>query len=335
MKRSVNRDLSLEPTLGEVQTDAQEFDVNLRKPVRIRKPRKVEAEPPLVKPEIEIKKPAIVLASLLLLVSAVMFAFDQLFSPDSFQVEELRISTDFEQLQPQQIRERVLPLIQNNYFAVDLKKVEQVVENIPWVDQVSVRRQWPRSIHIRLSEQKAIAQWGEDAYLNSRAEPFLVSQKIIGDLPYLYGPKGTEQELLERFHDWKKRFAQKKLILERLTMSPRYSYQARVFIPREQQKQLTEQALMELFEKKEQPVPVLDWHQIAPFALTLNLGKEAVEQRVDRFIAAFPQAFNEELLKVESVDLRYPNGFAVRFSEKELPQDFMQLAVKIDENMSK
>ncbi len=334
MRRSVNRDLSLEPTLGEIRTDAQEFDVNLRRPLRIRKPREIETQPQLIKPEIEIKKPAIVLASLLLLISSIMFAFDQLFSPDSFQVEELRISADFEQLQPQQIREQVLPLIKNNYFAVDLKQVEQVVENIPWVDQVSVRRQWPRSIHIRLSEQKAIAQWGQDAYLNSRAKPFVVDKKIAGDLPYLDGPQGTEKDLLEQFYDWKKRFAEKQLVLTHLTMTPRYSYEAQVLIPREQQKQLTEQALMELFKEKEQPVPVLDWRQIAPFALTLNLGKQAVEQRVDRFIAAFPRAFDQQLLKVDSVDLRYPNGFAVRWNEKELPQDFLQLAVKIDKNMS-
>ncbi len=334
MKRTVNRDINLEPSLGEIKSDPQELDINLRKPVRLSKPRKTESEPAVAIPDIEIKKPAIVLASLLLLVSSIMFAFDQLFSPDSFQVEELKISADFKELNPQQIREQVLPLIQNNYFAVNLKQVEQIVENIAWVDKVSVRRQWPRSIHIRLSEQKAVTRWGEDAYLNSRAETFDVEQKQSAELPYLFGPEGTESELLERFHDWRERFAQKELILERLMMTPRYSYQAKVIIPRHQQKQLTEQALMELFEKKEQPVPVLDWRQIEPFTLTLNLGKEAVEQRVDRFIAAFPEAFGEQLLKVETVDLRYPNGFAVRFNEKELPQDFLQLAVKIDENIS-
>ncbi len=334
MKKSANRDLTLEPKLGELKVDTSELEINLRKPVRPRK-LKIKDENPVQLQDIEIKKPAIVIASLLLLISSTMFAFDQLFSPDSFQVEELKISADFKQLRPEQIREQVLPLIKNNYFAVDLKEVEQRVKNISWVDQVSVRRQWPRSIHIRLSEQQAAAHWGDNAYLNSRAEPFSVEQQAnLHGLPYLYGPKGTEKELLDRFHQWEKRFAKKQLMLESLTMTPRYSYQAKVLIPREQQKQLTEQALMTMFEEKQQPVPVLDWRKIEPFALTLNLGKDDVEQRANRFIAAFPDAFDQHLLKVETIDLRYPNGFAVRWSEKDLPQDFLQLAATIDKKVS-
>ena len=236
MRRSANRDLALEPSLGNLTAQTPELDVNLRKPVRERK-RKSKEPNPLQLQDIEIKKPVIVLASLLLLVSSIMFAFDQLFSPDSFQVEELRISADFKQLNPEQIREKILPLIKNNYFAVDLKQVEQTVEDIAWVDQVSIRRQWPRSIHIRLNEQKAVAKWGETAYLNSRAEPFSVEQLTdINGLPHLYGPDGTEKELLQRFYEWKKRFAKKQLELESLVMTPRYSYEAKVFIPREQQK---------------------------------------------------------------------------------------------------
>ena len=91
---------------------------------------------------------------------------------------------------------------------------------------------------------------------------------------------------------------------------------------------------MELFEEKEQPVPVLDWSRIEPFALVLNLGKDDVQQRVDRFISAFPDAFDQQLLKVETIDLRYPNGFAVRWSEKDLPQDFLQLAATIDKKVN-
>jgi len=334
MRKSANRDLNLEPSLGQIAVKPQELDVNLRKPVRPRKT-KTSEESHVQLQDIEIKKPAIVIASLLLLISSIVFAFDQLFSPDSFQVEELKISADFERINPEQINQQVLPLIKNNYFAVNLKQVEQTVKDNAWVDQISVRRQWPRSIHIRLSEQKAVAHWGKNAYLNSRAEPFAVEhQSSLRELPHLYGPQGTEKELLDRFYQWKKRFAKKHLVLESLTMTPRYSYEAKVLIPREQQKQLTEQALMALFEEKEQPVPVLDWRKIEPFALTLNLGKDNVEQRADRFIAAFPDAFDQQLLKVETIDLRYPNGFAVRWSEKDLPQDFLQLAATIDKKVS-
>ena len=90
---------------------------------------------------------------------------------------------------------------------------------------------------------------------------------------------------------------------------------------------------MAFFEEKKQPVPVLDWQRIKPFELTLQLGKEDLDQRLLRFSAAFPDAFNDQVLKVKSVDLRYPNGFAVRWSESELPQDFLNFALTVEQKI--
>ena len=137
--------------------------------------------------------------------------------------------------------------------------------------------------------------------------------------------------LLETFDKWQKILADKQLELESLVMSARYSYQARVRIPRDAQILQTEQALLELFEQKRQPMPVLDWRRIGPFYLNLELGKENVEQRLSRFLAAYPDAFDDQLLKVGKIDLRYPNGFAVQWNENDIPQELLQLAITVDE----
>ena len=332
MRKRVNRDdIRLEPKLGSVEVPQADVGLRAEKPIKKKSPSKT-MDKALPKQELEIKRSAIVLASFLLVVSTVIFAFDQLFNPDSFEIEELKISADFKHLTPQQIRSEILPLIQNNYFAVDLKKVEQSVEHIDWVDQVSVRREWPKSIHIRLTEHNPIAYWGKQGYLNDRAESFNVDKSIkINQIPYLFGPDGTQKEMLKQYASWKKLLSNKALYLESLIMTPRYAYEAKVKISRDQQKQLTDAALMTLFEEKDQPVPVLDWRQIKPFYLTLQLGKNDMESRLQRFTAAFPDAFKDQILKVDSVDLRYPNGFAVRWNENDLPQDFLHLAITVDE----
>ena len=327
----------LEPTLG--RPDAQAAEIDLRMPVSPAKAKKSKRSPEKIeedhsKQDFEIKRSVIVLASLLLLISTIIIAVDQLFSPDSFEIEELSISAEMEQLTPEIIRAEILPLIQNNYFAVDLKKVEQMVESIDWVDQVSVRRQWPRSIHIRLTEQQPVAHWGKQGYLNNRAESFNVENVIeLADLPYLDGPDGTQKQLLRQYRHWKKLLAEKQLELESLVMTPRYAYEAKVTLSRASQKKLTQAALMTFFEEKKQPVPVLDWQRIKPFVLTLQLGKDHVEERLARFSSAFPDAFNDQVLKVKTVDLRYPNGFAVRWSEDELPQDFLNFALTVDQKI--
>ena len=327
----------VEPVLGRPDTEAAEIDLRMpTSPLKVKKPKRsvdpIDEDQP--KQDFEIKRSVIVLASVLLLISTIIIAVDQLFSPDSFEIEELSIIADLEHLKPELIRSEILPLIQNNYFAVDLKKVEKKVESIDWVDKVSVRRQWPRSIHIRLTEQKPVAHWGKQGYLNNRAQSFSVENFIdLENLPYLDGPDGTQKQLLKQYRVWKKRLAEKELRLESLIMTPRYAYEAKVELSREQQKLLTQAALMAFFEEKQQPIPLLDWQRIKPFVLTLQLGKNHVEERLTRFSNAFPQAFDDQLLKVKTVDLRYPNGFAVRWSENELPQDFLNFALTVDQKI--
>ena len=337
MMRRKNEKERLEPQLGSLDKQTPAVDLRMPlKPERIKKTKSSSSkyEEDHSKQDFEIKRSVIILASLLLLISTVIFAVDQLFSPDTFEIEELSIIADLEHLTADSIRTQVLPLIQNNYFAVDLKKVERKVEAIDWVDQVSVRRQWPRSIHIRLTEQKPVAHWGKQGYLNERAQSFTVQQFVdLEGLPYLDGPQGTQKQILKQYRKWKKLLDKENLQLESLMMTPRYAYEAQVSLPRDQQKLLTQAALMAFFDEKKQPVPVLDWQRIKPFVLTLQLGKDDVEQRLLRFSAAFPDAFNDQVLKVKTVDLRYPNGFAVRWSDSELPQDFLNFAVTVDQKI--
>ncbi len=336
LKRS-RQNNRVEPVLGRPDSLAPEIDPRISiapHKVKTSKPVSDRIEEEQSRQDFEIKRSVIVLASLLLLISIIIITVDQIFSPDSFEIEELSIIAELEHLTPQKIRAEVLPLIQNNYFAVDLKKVEQKVEAIDWVDQVSVRRQWPRSIHIRLTEQKPVAHWGKNGYLNYRAQSFNVKNFInLENLPYLDGPQGTQKQVLRQYREWKAVLAKENLELESLVLTPRYAYEATVKLSRDQQKQLTQAALMSFFEEKNQPVPLLDWQRIKPFFLTLQLGKDDVEQRLLRFSNAFPDAFNDQVLKVKTVDLRYPNGFAVRWRDDELPQEFLNFALTVDQKI--
>lgn len=275
----------------------------------------------------------IIFASILLLISFLLFAADQLLSPDTFEIQELRISADFSNLSPEEVRHEVLTQIRNNYFAVDLKRIENAVRELPWVDKVSVRRQWPGAIHVRLIEQVPVARWGEQEFLNERSEVFRVTRApaYLNNLPLIHGPAGTEKQLLDMFAQWKRILEEKQLALTSLHMSARYSLQIEAGISRAQQRILTEQALLRHFETTGKSVPVIDWRMIAPFTLTLRLGKEDVEQRLRRFLAVYPDAFEDQLLQVDKVDLRYPNGFAVEWREDFIPGEFVQLAVMVEE----
>ena len=77
------------------------------------------------------------------------------------------------------------------------------VESIPWVYRASVRRQWPRDLHICFEEQELVSKWGEDAWLNHLGELVrLDSAYSSAALPELRGPEGTHAHVLARYQDF-------------------------------------------------------------------------------------------------------------------------------------
>jgi cell division protein FtsQ len=176
--------------------------------------------------------------------------------------------------------------IGGNFFAADLAAVRARLEQVTWVRQVDARRVWPDRIEVRLEEHVAFARWGDSGLVNSFGEPFAAAMEsaALARLPRFAGPAGTEGEVARRFRRFAELLAAIGNAPERVVLTPRHAWQIRTAT-----------------------------------GLDLELGRdgaEPVEQRLARFVAAYPdslgrlpQASGETR---RHADLRYPNGFALR-----------------------
>jgi cell division protein FtsQ len=173
--------------------------------------------------------------------------------------------------------EKALPRIAGNFFAADLAQVRASVERLPWVRQVAVRRAWPGRLEISVEEHVALARWGAademSALVNTYGERF--GGKTDQVLPVFIGPAGTQAEMARRYAKFTAIVAPLGTKIERVVLSPRHAWQLRL-----------------------------------ANGLHVALGRDAdlAEERLRRFVAVYPTVNN----KNEYVDLRYPNGFAVR-----------------------
>jgi len=173
-----------------------------------------------------------------------------------------------------------------NFFAAELAEVRGRLEQVPWVRRVDARRVWPDRIEVRLEEHVAFARWAAGGLVNSHGEPFAAvmdaaEQKL---LPLLEGPPGSEQELVRRYRRFAELLTPLGAIAEQVVLTPRHAWQLRL-------------------------------GEGAYEGLTLELGRdraEAVEARLSRFIAVAPDALSHMAMQNRHVDLRYPNGFAMR-----------------------
>jgi cell division protein FtsQ len=192
--------------------------------------------------------------------------------PQHFPLTRVDLRGDLARTSKAQL-ESALPRISGNFFAADLAEVRAAVERLPWVRHVAVRRVWPGRLEISIEEHVALARWGDDALVNTHGERF--SGKTEQALPLFIGPAGTQAEVARRYARFNEIVAPLGTRIERVALSARHAWQLRL-----------------------------------ANGLHLALGRDAdlAENRLRRFVEVYPTVNN----KNEYVDLRYPNGFAVR-----------------------
>ena len=177
-----------------------------------------------------------------------------------------------------------------NFFAIDLAALRERLEKVTWVRRVDLRRVWPDRIELRIEEHVAFARWGGGGLVNTFGEPFSapLEEAAAAKLPLFAGPAGSEAELARRYRRFAGLLAPLGEATDRVVLTARYAWQLRM-----------------------------------SGGLNLELGRdgvEPVEQRLARFVAAYPESLGRLPSRAAGsgtdaprhVDLRYPNGFALR-----------------------
>jgi cell division protein FtsQ len=193
-------------------------------------------------------------------------------------VERVAISGRFQRVQPLDVEKAVREALDDaGLVSVDLERIAAAVETIPWVDRASVARSWPRALRVVVVEQKPVARWGEGGLVNTRGEVFVQdAQHIPAELPELVGPPGFEVEMTARCLAAQARLTQGGLRLARLTLDERGA-----------------------------------WELTLDNGITLRLGRQSVDERFDRFLAAAARIVAARATDIAYVDMRYASGFAI------------------------
>lgn len=210
----------------------------------------------------------------ILLLYAVLFLLVHL---PLFPLRHVEVKGDLRHVTYQQVSYIVSSEFKGNFFTLDLVKVGNGFQKLPWVRNVSLRRQWPDTLEVNMEEHVALARWANGGLVNTRGELF---QAATGaELPVFTGPEGSEKEISERYAAFKQTLAPLKLQPVTLTLSDRRAWQMKL-----------------------------------NNGLVVELGRDKVEARLAKFARVYGTTIARLPRQVAHVDLRYPNGFAVRFA---------------------
>ncbi len=111
-------------------------------------------------------------------------------------MRSLAVTGEFEQVDDAAVRDAVLPLVQNGFFAVDLDQVRMAVAALPWVEKVDVRKRWPGRLEVRLSEHTPVARWSDGRMLSEDGKLFAAPKGAGRGLPLFEGPETRAGELM-------------------------------------------------------------------------------------------------------------------------------------------
>jgi len=208
----------------------------------------------------------------------------------SLPIKQVVVKEELRQIKRDELEQALAGRFAGNFFSINLENVRSATETLPWVRHAQVRRKWSSQLELQIEEHQPVARW-EDAYghagrnelVNSFGEVFvavLVDSEAEG-LPLVYGPTGSASEILHRYVEFARILAPTGQKPVQVRLSPRLAWQIR----------LNDGMLLELGREQ---------------------SKSPVNVRLARFVEVYSGAVAKRPSRPSVVDLRYPNGFALR-----------------------
>lgn len=204
-----------------------------------------------------------------------------LWEPANLPVKSVLIQGEMAHVSREALRQAVTPHVEDGFLRVDISTIRQAVEALPWVHHAAVRRKWPSTLMVEITEQRALARWGKEGLVNPEGGMFTATAEgALATLPLLHGPTNSQKLLVESYREMQRMLKPVGLHIDRLELTQRRA-----------------------------------WQLTLDNGITLLLGRKESYPRLLRFVRVYPRVLAKRTEQIKRIDLRYTNGFAVRWRE--------------------
>jgi cell division protein FtsQ len=200
---------------------------------------------------------------------------------DRWPLRTLRINDGLQRIDPQRVREAVLPYARQGFFAVRLADAQAAVSGLPWVERAEVRKRWPDVIEVRVVEHLPFARWGGDRLLSEQGTLFpSAGIELAQELPLLSGPDARVADVVALYNESRA-----------------------MFVPSGH-----DVAALQLDDRGSWTLTLADGTQVV-------VGSQEARLRLARFARLMPQLAAQRAQPIRRADLRYTNGFAIDWAQ--------------------
>ena len=203
-----------------------------------------------------------------------------------FPIKKVNIDGSLQYADGAELQQIARRYIRGNIFRADLNGAQAAFSRMPWIASAEVRRRLPDTVDIRLTERVPVAHWDENRLVDSEGEVFRAAVDEDTDLPRFRGQAGAGKTMVEHLAMFRRDLAGQKLGIAVLSYTPRSA-----------------------------------WEIELDNGVTVRLGREQERERLRRFAKAWPELLAAQADRLDYVDMRYKDGFAVRLKKAEHSED--------------
>ena len=230
--------------------------------------------------------------TLILLIALIFIVLlDHIFRPGYFTIEQIQVEGKHQRVSPSFIEKVAWNHVSGNYFSSDLGLIEKKLRDIPGIYNIAIRRVWPSSLHISVTESAGLAKWfGFSAGLSPPIEELLnlPPQRMFKLVPVLSGPIEKKQDVLSTYLKADSRLWPLGLEIVELRLSESRDWEFKI--------------------TTSQPTEPKNFY--------LVVGPKNPMEQIDDFVVVFELALRNQVDRLEKIDLRYSNGLAVKWESK-------------------
>ncbi len=197
-------------------------------------------------------------------------------------IDTVRVAGAFERVSAVQVEAALSPHLSGGFLSADLNLLQHKLTGLPWIARASIRRKWPAFLEVMVEEESPAACWGEDGLLNTNGILFVEhASHVPVELPRLDGPPGTHSRVAKRYFDVQTSLEQHGLSAVSLRLDKRGA-----------------------------------WELKLSNGIVVRFGAAAIDAQLVRFFQALDYVISPRSKRIIYVDMRYTNGFAIRWKDR-------------------
>ncbi len=192
-------------------------------------------------------------------------------------IRYVRVEGYFQYLTKNDLQSVLQPQLSSGFWETDVQSIQQAISALEWIESANVKRIWPDTIAVQVMEKIPYCRWGEKSLITENGDLFTPDDitPFLG-LPVVDGPTQQHLKVLETMQGIKTTLADQSLDLTEFKINGRGA-----------------------------------WRIKLASGLEIQLGHNDQLKKLNRFLKSLAVLEASKIAAMATVDLRYPNGYAV------------------------